>query len=71
VINVSKLNLVLDHLITNNGKGKLETHFLLQCALLPGDFNTKPGAQRFQTETPRLLVKPGELATLSTAGQHC
>ena len=65
--------MVLYHLITENGKGKNyrqwkgkigDIFFLLQCALSPGNFSIKPGAQRFQAETPRLRVKPGELETL-------
>jgi len=62
VINLSELNLLrflLHHLIIDNGKGKLETYFLLQCDLSPGDFSIKPGAQIFQAETLRLRVKPG------------
>ena len=51
---------VLYHLITDNGN----VIFLLPCALLLRDFSTKLAAWRYQTETLRLGVKPGELATL-------
>jgi len=55
---------------TGSGKGKLKTQFfLLQCAVLPGDLSIKPGAQRFQGETLRLRVKPGDLATLGGDGK--
>jgi len=38
-------------------------HFLLQCALLPGNFSIKPRAQRFQAITPRLRVAESVAST--------
>jgi len=52
-------------MVTENWK--LNT-FLLQCALLPGDFSIKLGGRRFKSKTLRLRVKPGELLTTASLG---